>query len=133
MAAAAGARNPPIASGSASAASGRKVDRRVAMTGEITLRGRVLPIGGVKDKLLAAHRAGLAVFLLPSRNERDLREVDREILERIEVVPVDTVDQVLERALLPAEERRHGHDRRAGFVVPAAEAPPAAAEAPVGG
>jgi ATP-dependent Lon protease len=100
-----------------SAASGRKVDRRVAMTGEVTLRGRVLPIGGVKDKLLAAHRAGLAVFLLPSRNERDLREVDREILDRIEVVPVDTVDQVLERALLPLEERRHGADRRAGFIV----------------
>jgi ATP-dependent Lon protease len=100
-----------------SAASGRKVDRRVAMTGEVTLRGRVLPIGGVKDKLLAAHRAGLAVFLLPRRNERDLHEVDREILERIEVVPVDTVDQVLERALLPASERRHGSERRAGFVV----------------
>jgi ATP-dependent Lon protease len=100
-----------------SAASGRKVDRRVAMTGEVTLRGRVLPIGGVKDKLLAAHRAGLAVFLLPSRNERDLREVDREILDRIEVVAVDNVDQVLERALLPLEERRHGADRRAGFIV----------------
>ncbi len=115
-----------------SAASGRKVDRRVAMTGEITLRGRVLPIGGVKDKLLAAHRAGIAVFLLPRRNERDLREVDREILDRIEVVPVDTVDEVLERALLPDEERRHGHDRRAGFVVSADVVPPAAAE-PVGG
>ncbi|HEX3605127.1 MAG TPA: endopeptidase La [Candidatus Dormibacteraeota bacterium] len=116
-----------------SAASGRKVDRRVAMTGEVTLRGRVLPIGGVKDKLLAAHRAGIAVFLLPARNERDLREVDREILDHIEVVPVETVDQVLERALLPTEERRHGHDRRAGFVISQAEAPPAAAEAPVGG
>jgi ATP-dependent Lon protease len=100
-----------------SAASGRKVDRRVAMTGEVTLRGRVLPIGGVKDKLLAAHRAGIAVFLLPRRNERDLREVDREILERIEVVPVDTVDEVLARALLPGGERRQGSDRRAGFVV----------------
>jgi ATP-dependent Lon protease len=100
-----------------SAASGRKVDRRVAMTGEVTLRGRVLPIGGVKDKLLAAHRAGIAVFLLPRRNERDLREVDREILDRIEVVPVDNVDQVLARALLPGGERRHGSDRRAGFVI----------------
>ncbi|HEX6493828.1 MAG TPA: endopeptidase La [Candidatus Dormibacteraeota bacterium] len=107
-----------------SAASGRKVDRRVAMTGEVTLRGRVLPIGGVKDKLLAAHRAGLAVFLLPSRNERDLSEVDREILDRIEVVPVDTVDQVLERALLPAEERRFGGDRRAGFVAGGEATPP---------
>jgi ATP-dependent Lon protease len=109
-----------------SAASGRKVDRRVAMTGEVTLRGRVLPIGGVKDKLLAAHRAGLAVFLLPRRNERDLHEVDREILERIEVVPVDTVDQVLERALLPASERRHGSERRAGFVVTGPGLTPAA-------
>jgi hypothetical protein len=76
----------------------------------------VLPIGGVKDKLLAAHRVGLVLFLLPRRNERDLREVDREILERIEVVPVDTVDQVLERALLPADGRRAG-DRRVGFLV----------------
>jgi ATP-dependent Lon protease len=106
-----------------SAASGRKVDRRVAMTGEVTLRGRVLPIGGVKDKLLAAHRAGLAVFLLPRRNERDLREVDREILERIEVVPVDTMDQVLERALLPSEERRMGGDRRVGFLLTGDGAP----------
>jgi ATP-dependent Lon protease len=112
-----------------SAASGRKVDRRVAMTGEVTLRGRVLPIGGVKDKLLAAHRAGLAVFLLPRRNERDLREVDREILERIEVVPVDTVDQVLERALLPADGRRK--DRRVGFLVTDGGAPPAPAVAMV--
>ncbi|HEY2702085.1 MAG TPA: endopeptidase La, partial [Candidatus Dormibacteraeota bacterium] len=106
-----------------SAASGRKVDRRVAMTGEVTLRGRVLPIGGVKDKLLAAHRAGIAVFLLPRRNERDLREVDKEILDRIEVVPVDNVDQVLARALLPGGERRHGGDRRAGFVIAGDGAP----------
>lgn len=106
-----------------SAASGRPVRRDVAMTGEITLRGRVLPIGGVRDKLLAAHRAGIATFILPRRNLRDLHEVDAEVLERLEVVAVDTVDEVLDRALLPAGTAvRRG--RRVGFTVPVPAAGP---------
>ena len=102
-----------------SVASGRPVRRDVAMTGEVTLRGRVLPIGGVKDKLLAAHRAGITTFVLPRKNVRDLDEVDREVLEKIEVVPVDNVAEVLERALLPVGGSRSARDRRVGFVVAA--------------
>ncbi|TMC50291.1 MAG: endopeptidase La [Chloroflexi bacterium] len=103
-----------------SAASGRPVRRDIAMTGEVTLRGRVLPIGGVKDKLLAAHRAGIATFIMPRKNMRDLHEVDAEILEKVEVIPVDTVDEVLDRALLPRDgARRQAH---VGFLVPVAAA-----------
>ncbi|HXA29646.1 MAG TPA: endopeptidase La [Candidatus Angelobacter sp.] len=102
-----------------SVASGRPVRRDVAMTGEVTLRGRVLPIGGVKDKLLAAHRAGITTFVLPRKNVRDLDEVDREVLEKIEVIPVDNVAEVLERALLPVGGSRSAGGRRVGFVVTA--------------
>jgi ATP-dependent Lon protease len=89
-----------------SAASGRAVRRDLAMTGEITLRGRVLPIGGVRDKLLAAHRAGLKAFILPKKNVRDLEEVDAEVLAAIEVIPVEHVGEVLDRALLPVDTSR---------------------------
>jgi ATP-dependent Lon protease len=89
------------------------------MTGEVTLRGRVLPIGGVKDKLLAAHRAGISTFVMPRKNVRDLEEVDREVLDKIEVVPVDNVAEVLERALLPVGGARSDRGRRVGFLVAA--------------
>ena len=101
-----------------SAAAGRPVRRDLAMTGEVTLRGRVLPIGGVKDKLLAAHRAGLKTFILPAKNMRDLHEVDHEILDNIEVVPVDTLNDVLDRALMPVEAGTQRPRRSAGFVLP---------------
>ena len=107
-----------------SVATGRRVRRDVAMTGEVTLRGRVLPIGGVRDKLLAAHRAGIATFLLPKKNVRDLHEVDKDILETIEVVPVESVAEVLDRALLPAEAATGRGGRRVGFSVPTAALPP---------
>jgi len=84
-----------------SALSGRRVRREVAMTGEITLRGRVLPIGGVKEKLLAAHRAGIKVFILPEKNKRDLIDIPKEVLDTIEIKTVDNVDQVLRIALQP--------------------------------
>jgi ATP-dependent Lon protease len=84
-----------------SALSGRRVRREVAMTGEITLRGRVLPIGGVKEKLLAAHRAGIKVFILPEKNKRDLIDIPKEVLDTIEIKTVDNVDQVLKIALQP--------------------------------
>src|SRR4029077_2273446 len=67
-----------------SALTGRKVRRDVAMTGEITLRGRVLPIGGLKSKMLAAHRAGIKVFVLPEKNKRDFVDVPKEILETLD-------------------------------------------------
>jgi ATP-dependent Lon protease len=84
-----------------SALTGRAVRKDIAMTGEITLRGRVLPIGGVKEKLLAAHRAGIKVFMLPRKNRKDLEEVPEEIRREIEVILVDHVEEVLSLALLP--------------------------------
>jgi ATP-dependent Lon protease len=109
-----------------SAAAGRMVRRDLAMTGEVTLRGRVLPIGGVKDKLLAAHRAGLKTFILPAKNVRDLHEVDREILDAIDVVAVQTLNDVLDRALMPVEDAAQRPRRSAGFAlpVPGRESPP---------
>ncbi len=86
-----------------SALSGRRVRRDVAMTGEITLRGRVLPIGGVKEKLLAAHRAGIKTFILPEKNRRDLIDIPKEVLDTVEIKTVDNVDQVLKIALQPGQ------------------------------
>ncbi|MGC6590015.1 endopeptidase La [Paenibacillus sp. Dod16] len=78
----------------------RHVARNVAMTGEITLRGRVLPIGGLKEKSLAAHRAGYKKILLPKDNERDLRDIPDSVKNDVEFVPVSHMDQVLEHALV---------------------------------
>ncbi|WNI29267.1 endopeptidase La [Streptomyces sp. ITFR-6] len=93
----------------ASLLSGRLVRTDVAMTGEVSLTGRVLPIGGLKQKLLAAHRAGITTVVIPQRNEADLDDVPAEVLETLEVHPVTDVRQVLEIALAPASalaERR---------------------------
>ena len=76
----------------------------VAMTGEITLRGKVLPIGGLKEKLLAAHRGGIKTVLIPEENEKDLVDIPKVILKKLEVHPVSTIDQVLELALTEAPE-----------------------------
>ncbi|MEV6326996.1 endopeptidase La [Streptomyces sp. NPDC051909] len=87
----------------ASLLSGRLVRTDVAMTGEVSLTGRVLPIGGLKQKLLAAHRAGITTVVIPKRNEADLDDVPAEFLQKLEVHPVTDVRQVLEIALTPAE------------------------------
>ncbi|HEY0618655.1 MAG TPA: endopeptidase La [Kribbella sp.] len=87
----------------ASLLSGRPVRSEVAMTGEVSLTGRVLPIGGVKQKLLAAHRAGLTTILIPKRNEPDLEDVPESVLAELTVHPVSDVRQVLELALEPAQ------------------------------
>src|SRR5947209_15832255 len=75
------------------------VRRDVAMTGEITLRGRVLPVGGVKEKLLAAHRVGVSTVLIPKDNEKDLEEVPEEVRAVMAVQLVETIDEVLSLAL----------------------------------
>ncbi|GAB2829047.1 endopeptidase La [Streptomyces daliensis] len=87
----------------ASLLSGRQVRPDVAMTGEVSLTGRVLPIGGVKQKLLAAHRAGVTTVIIPKRNEPDLDDVPEEVLAGLDVHPVSDVRRVLELALTPAE------------------------------
>ncbi|MFH1176376.1 MAG: S16 family serine protease, partial [Acidobacteriota bacterium] len=84
----------------ASALMGVPVSRDVAMTGEISLRGRVLPIGGLKEKLLAAHRAGLGTVIIPKENRKDLREIPRRVLKLLRLVLVDHVDEVLREALV---------------------------------
>ncbi|QAY65143.1 endopeptidase La [Paenibacillus protaetiae] len=83
-----------------SALTGRYVSKEVAMTGEITLRGRVLPIGGLKEKSLAAHRAGIRKILLPKDNERDLNEIPDSIRSDMTFVPVSHMDEVLQHALV---------------------------------
>ena len=83
-----------------SALTGVAVRKDVAMTGEISLRGRVLPIGGLKEKLLAALRGGLKTVLIPKENERDLPEIPDNVKKGLEIVPVSTVDEVLARALV---------------------------------
>jgi len=83
----------------------RPVRADVGMTGEITLRGQVLPIGGVKQKILAAHRAGLKTVILPQRNEADLEDLPEDIREELHFVLVDDIEQVLDAALRPAEEK----------------------------
>ncbi len=81
------------------------VNKDVAMTGEITLRGLVLPIGGLKEKLLAAHRAGIKKVLIPIENKKDLTEVPKTVLESIEIIPVKNVDEVLKVALTKTLKR----------------------------
>ena len=75
------------------------VRRDVAMTGEVTLTGQVLPIGGLKEKLLAAHRAGIKEVLIPKENEKDLVDMPKKIIDDIKITPVDHADQVLKVAL----------------------------------
>jgi ATP-dependent Lon protease len=88
-----------MATAMVSALTGIPVRKDVAMTGEITLRGRVLPIGGLKSKILAAHLAGAGIVILPRKNEKDLRDIPEDVRKSLKLVPVDTMDQVLEAAL----------------------------------
>jgi ATP-dependent Lon protease len=76
------------------------VRNNVAMTGEITLRGRVLPIGGLKEKILAAHRAGIKTVLIPKENEKDIKEIPSKILKSVELILVEHMDEVLRKALV---------------------------------
>ncbi len=93
-----------IATALASALTERKVYRDVGMTGEITLRGRVLPIGGVREKILAAHRAGLKTVILPEKNKKDLVDVPKKVLSDLKIVFVTHIDEVFRMALHPTTE-----------------------------
>ena len=89
-----------MATASISALSNRPVNKDIAMTGEITLRGRVLPVGGIKEKLLAAHRIGIKKVLIPFENKKDLEEIPDKVKKSMDIVLVKTMDEVLEHALL---------------------------------
>jgi len=91
-----------LATAMLSALTGQAVHKEVGMTGEITLRGRVLPIGGLREKVLAAHRSGLKVVLIPEKNEKDLVDVPKKVREDLKIIPVTHMDQVIEISL--AEE-----------------------------
>jgi ATP-dependent Lon protease len=91
----------------ASLLSGRPVKHTVGMTGEVTLQGRVLPIGGLKQKVLAAHAAGLTDVILPERNRGDLDDIPEEVRQQMTFHPVMTVQEVLDRALEPARDVAH--------------------------
>jgi ATP-dependent Lon protease len=88
-----------MATAMVSALTGIPVRKDVAMTGEITLRGRVLPIGGLKSKILAAHLAGAGMVILPKKNEKDLRDIPEEVRKSIKLVLADDMGQVLDAAL----------------------------------
>jgi ATP-dependent Lon protease len=99
-----------MATALASLLTGRVVRNDLAMTGEITLRGQVLPVGGIKEKMLAAHRAGLKTVILPNRNEKDLEDLPQEVRDSMKFILVEKVDQVFEAALTPAvKANRNGH------------------------
>ena len=127
-----------MATAIASLLTGKPARRDLAMTGEITLRGRVLPIGGLKSKLLAAHLAGVKTVLIPKRNERDLVDVPDEVRQELRIVPVENMDEVLAEALIdaprPAARIKAERDERQKLVArrprrprkPAEEAPIAA-------
>jgi len=104
-----------IATALVSLLTGRSVRADVAMTGEITLRGQVLPIGGVKQKVLAAARVGIKTVILPERNEPDLEDVPDEVREQLDFVFVDRVDEVFDVALRDGTTTTEGQTRRGGF------------------
>jgi ATP-dependent Lon protease len=99
-----------MATSIASAFIRRKVRGDLAMTGEITLRGRVLPIGGLKEKLLAAHRGNIRTVIIPKDNEKDLADVPANVLKNLKIILVEHVDEVLKHALLPGEEKKDQTD-----------------------
>jgi ATP-dependent Lon protease len=96
-----------------SALSGRKVHKDLAMTGEITLRGQVLPIGGLKQKVLAAHRAGIKTVVFPKKNMKDLEEIPDDVRAEIHLIPANSMDEVIQLALLerpaPGEVMKYAH------------------------
>jgi ATP-dependent Lon protease len=95
-----------------SALTKRAAHRDVAMTGELTLRGRVLPIGGLKEKILAAHRGGIKKIIIPKQNEKDLKDIPKSISKQLEIITVEHMDEVLPHSLVlaPGETLFSEHD-----------------------
>lgn len=110
-----------LATAMISALTGIPVKRNVAMTGEITLRGRVLPIGGLKEKVLAAHRAGINTILLPNENKKDIEEIPENVRARLKLLPVESMEQVMKAALVrfPSPEKGGNEDneKKASLMV----------------
>ena len=88
-----------------SAFTNRKVRRGVSLTGEITLRGRILPVGGIREKVLAAHRAGITKIFLPLKNEKDLIDLSKKVRKLLNIILVKHMDDVIEEVLLPADPK----------------------------
>jgi ATP-dependent Lon protease len=105
---------------------GIPVRRDVAMTGEITLRGRVLPIGGLKEKLLAAQRGGIKTVFIPEENAKDLVEINESIKKGLEIVPVSRMDEVLQRALVRKPEPIEWDEEKAKAAAAPVSTDPAA-------
>jgi ATP-dependent Lon protease len=103
-----------IATALVSVLSGRPVSKDFAMTGEITLRGNVLPVGGLKEKALAALRYGIKKVIIPFENIKDVEEVPKEQRDKIKFIPVKHISEVLEIALLPKDKRTKPTGRRGG-------------------
>jgi ATP-dependent Lon protease len=106
------------------------VHRDVAMTGEITLRGRVLPIGGLKEKIIAAHRGQIKTVIIPKDNEKDLKDIPARILKAVEVVPVEHMDEVLLRALVLEEPESLFKAKQEGAAMPSPAFLPPSPEVP---
>jgi ATP-dependent Lon protease len=113
-----------IAAALISAFTERAIHKEVGMTGEITLRGKILPVGGVREKIIAAHRAGLKTVLIPKRNEKDLVEVPRKARTDLSIIPIEHMDQVIELALFPPREKpaRRRKKKETGQTVTETEA-----------
>jgi len=92
-----------VATSIASALLRKSIRRNLAMTGEITLRGRILPIGGLKEKIIAAHRGGIEKVLIPQENKKDIEEIPAMVLKKVELIPVEHMDAVLKEALIMVE------------------------------
>jgi len=113
-----------VATSIASALLRKSVKRNLAMTGEITLRGRILPIGGLKEKIIAAHRGGIEQVLIPQENRKDIEEIPARVLKKVELILVENMDEVLEKALtvVKGEDLFLPEDRFQPFTLPKGEA-----------
>jgi ATP-dependent Lon protease len=112
-----------VATSIASALLRKSVKRNLAMTGEITLRGRILPIGGLKEKIIAAHRGGIEQVLIPQENKKDIEEIPARVLKKVELILVEHMDEVLEKALtkVKGEDLFLPEDRFQPFTLPKGE------------